>query len=104
MISFTAATLDKARRLLEQERVLRAPETETYRVDGDHDSYFVTVSADGRNAYCPCPTRGPTCSHTAAVLLSIREGLLVPVYEIEDVDNPFDGLADVGRFEWEVDR
>lgn len=101
--TFHPTTLGKASRLLAEGRVVKAAATDTYRVVGDSGAYFVTVSADGRNAWCPCPARVTTCSHAAAVLLAIRDGVEVPVDE-PDLDNPFDGLADdTTPFSWEVD-
>lgn len=103
MIRFSPEVVTKARRLLDRGALERASSVEVYTVAGDHDRYVVVVSDDRRNATCSCPAGLPTCSHTAAVLLSIAEGIEVPVVEFDE-GNPFDGLTDSARFEWEVDR
>ena len=102
-LRFTEDSIAKARRLLAAGALERASLAEVYTVAGDHGRYIVVVSADRRYATCSCPASLATCSHTAAVLLSIAEGVDVPVYEADD-GNPFDGLTDSTRFEWEVDR
>lgn len=101
--TFSEATVAKARRLLDADRIVRTEIGATYRVDGDHGSYLVVVSSNGREAYCSCPATTPGCSHAAAALLAIYDGREVPTYVADD-GNPFDGLTDSTSFEWEVDR
>lgn len=103
-IAFSPAVLAKARRLIADGALTRAPASEFYVVAGDHGHYPIPVSSDRRNAYCPCPASSATCSHAAAVLLAIAEEIDVPAYEVEDDSNPFDGLVEPAVFDREGDR
>ncbi len=61
--------MEKAVKLVEGRRIERISE-ERYNVIGDHGTYTVSVSLDGRVS-CTCPgfqSKG-MCSHSAAVIL-----------------------------------
>lgn len=57
--------LDKAARLVSEDRVHEAPAASVYVVEGDTDTYHVVASAAG--IFCPCKARTPLCSHVLAV-------------------------------------
>lgn len=59
----TAATLAKAERLLDDQRVSSPIGGLVFQVQGDHDTYVVTLAEDVQ--ICTCPTHGE-CSHVRA--------------------------------------
>jgi len=64
--------IEKAWKLVRSGRVERISE-DTFNVVGDHGTYTVTLSADGR-VVCNCPgflSRG-RCSHSTAVIILTR--------------------------------
>lgn len=102
---FSQAVLDKARRLVAEERVTPVGAADLWRVQGDTGPRTVAVlphdtDPEGIGAVCTCPDgdrlRGGSgrCSHVAAVALVIRaEGDVRPA---EPVDaDPFAGLDDL---------
>lgn len=58
--------IQKAARLLLEERVRFLPSAVVYEVDGDHGTY--QVIADGPAYRCPCESRNPLCAHVLAVV------------------------------------
>lgn len=61
----TPRAIDKATRLLSEDRVSFLEDARVYRVTGDHHEYAVVYTPEG--IACPCEARTPLCSHVLAV-------------------------------------
>jgi hypothetical protein len=59
--------IQKAGRLLAEDRVRPLPAASVYLVAGDHGDY--RVIADPFGIYCPCEARTPLCAHVLAVAM-----------------------------------
>lgn len=58
--------VDKAQRLLSQDRVTELDPPRVFLIEGDHDTYRVIVGP-GLFRWCECPYQGPgVCSHLLA--------------------------------------
>ena len=62
-------SIAKAHRVVSERRVREVTAVRTFVVAGDHDTYLVTIDADG--ATCTCPAYVAHCSHVGAVLLAV---------------------------------
>ena len=60
--------IEKAARLIAEDRVTLSHSARVYLVAGDADTYRVIADDDG--IFCPCKARTPMCSHVLAVAQS----------------------------------
>lgn len=90
--------IEKAARLLADNRVRRMDEARVYEVLGDHETYLVVV--DRLGMHCPCPCRVPLCSHVLAVA-GLREREAAQRARDEHMVDEYErGQSDV----WDRDR
>ncbi len=75
--------IEKAARLLSEDRVMLEPDAQVYRVLGDTGTYNVIATPDG--IFCPCPARTPLCSHMLAVALVRQRGKSAPERLMKDL-------------------
>ena len=59
------APIEKAARLMAEDRVTLSSTARVYLVAGDSDTYRVIADDDG--IFCPCKARTPMCAHVLAV-------------------------------------
>ena len=77
------APIEKAARLISEDKVMLAPDAQVYRVLGDTDTYNVVAAPDG--VWCPCPARSALCSHALAVVLVRQRGKPAPERLMNDL-------------------
>jgi hypothetical protein len=75
--------IEKAARLISEDRVMLAPDAQVYRVLGDSATYNVVASPDG--IFCPCAARTPLCAHVLAVALIRQRGKPAPERLAQDL-------------------
>lgn len=62
--------IQKAARLMAEDRVRLSDSARVYLVDGDSETYRVMADLDG--IFCPCDATTPLCAHVLAVA-AVRE-------------------------------
>jgi len=75
--------IERAARLIAEDRVMLAADAQVYRVLGDTDTYNVIASPDG--VWCPCPARTALCAHVLAVALVRQRGKPAPERLVKDL-------------------
>lgn len=82
--------IEKARRLLAEDRVRPLPAASVYLVSGDHGEH--RVIADPFGIYCDCPARTSLCSHVLAVATIRQQDKQEPPGEHAGADWQMDEL------------
>lgn len=75
--------IEKAARLISEDRVMLEPAAQVYRVLGDSATYNVVASPEG--IFCPCAARNPLCAHVIAVALVRQRGKGAPERLVKDL-------------------
>ena len=68
--------IERAARLIAEDRVRLIAGAKVYEVTGDHDVYRVIADQDG--IVCPCDARTSLCAHVIAVALIRQRGKPAP--------------------------
>ena len=77
------APIQKAARLIAEDRVHRVTSAQVYIVDGDTDTYRVVACEEG--IFCPCRARTMLCSHTLAVAQLRERDRLVKEIDVDEL-------------------
>jgi SWIM zinc finger len=68
--------IERAARLIAEEKVTLDSSAKVYTVVGDHDVYRVIATEEG--IFCPCPARSALCAHALAVAITRQAGKASP--------------------------